>query len=98
MSNIPKARSLLIDLLPALSGEHRAVVNDALALMFRESAVRKAPAQSVPVTDRVEALILMLLESNPTATFSDIAHWSNVNPGRVSEVANRWKQERSPSA
>lgn len=36
MSNIPKARSLLIDLLPALSGEHRAVVNDALALMFRE--------------------------------------------------------------
>jgi hypothetical protein len=90
MSNIPEARERLLkiaDEIDWLNGklgdEVRGIVRD---LMVRPTAIRKARAQSTPMTDELRDELRSYARRNPTKTYASIAHHFDVNPGRVSEA------------
>jgi hypothetical protein len=93
MSNIPEARERLLKIAEEidwlngkLGDEVRGIVRD---LMVRPTAIRKARAQSTPMTDDLREELRSYARRNPNRTFADIGHHFQVNPGRVSEALRR---------
>jgi len=89
MSNIPRARDLILEVTATLDeqGDHEVAeqLRAAIALMVRRSAARRAPAHSAEVTESVRAEIIALAADTDLHS-SEIAARVGVNPGRVSEV------------
>lgn len=82
-SDIPQARELLVK---ALQFKEWARVEEALALLRRATAVRRAPEESAKVTARVAEKIRAFAVANPNMPLQEIAVWFHTNSGRVSEA------------
>lgn len=91
MSNIPKAREMLLDfaanggLSPGQAMRVRAIVHQ---YMKSDKAVRRAPEKSAQITAVMKANIKRVAAWNPDMHVNEIAARFNVNPGRVSEILN----------
>jgi DNA-binding MarR family transcriptional regulator len=87
MSDIPKARQLLLDLAARLPHVHAAelasIVNHYL---FREPKIRRAPTKSADITPSMRRQIFALAKTD--MHLSEIGHRLGINQGRVSEVLN----------
>lgn len=88
MSNIPKARNLLRVILPELSDSHRRVVRNAINLMTRRPATRRAPRRHKPLTKQQVRDIRRYTLDHPAVHLQDIAMVFKTNSGRVSEAIN----------
>jgi hypothetical protein len=65
----------------------RDLIEQALALMYRERPVRRAPAKTISITNGVRREIMRLARTR--MTMNEIARVTGVrNQGRVSEVLN----------
>ncbi len=88
MSNIPRARKLLEDVLDELTGREYYAVKEALSLMHRQPPVRKTPPRSRPMTWELRQEISEYIEDHPSMSNQEIAVEFEVNAGRISEIAN----------
>lgn len=86
MSNIPKARELLLELANSLRNKTTAahIRRIVVGYMVREKQARRAPNQSDRITPHMKAQIVREVASG--YTLAQIAHMHNINPGRVSEI------------
>lgn len=89
-SNIPKARSLIEDVIADAVLEPWACKNlsDALDLMTRRSPKHRAARRSAPLTDDKAQEIKATRLRFPSWSLQQIAVSCQVNAGRVSEVLN----------
>lgn len=78
MTDIPRARKLLREVMSLLSEAH--------SLMIRPSPVRRAKRQAVPCTPAVARKIRAYAGRNPKMPLKRIAAKFNVDGGRVSEA------------
>lgn len=84
---IPRAREILIALMPELTEAQQAKVGEALALMYRRKYARNpAPDVSRKITPEVVAAVLASVAANPRVAFETIAMWHGIRGGRVSEI------------
>ena len=84
--NIPQVR----DRLRVLAEEHGIDELYGLAAqMYRETAVKRAPVRSPPLTPELAEKIRKYKIANPQAHQQDIANHYGVNHGRVSEALNK---------
>lgn len=61
---------------------------DALVVaLYRQPAIRRAPVQSLPVTDAIIQGVLRMA-SDPSIPVNKIAEYYGINQGRVSEILN----------
>lgn len=87
MSNIPKARELLLELARKLPpAERKQLRGIVTAYMFREPPITRGMPKSLPVFPAIKQEILRL--SKTGLHLHEIANRVGVNPGRVSEVLN----------
>ena len=88
MSNIPKARKIINDVLEGHELHPMVVsdLHDALDLMTRKVGKRQAPAKSAPMTAEMAQKVRTYARIHPTKTQAEIARLFCVNPGRVSEA------------
>ena len=94
MSDIPRARELLIQTLDDESGQlDRELIEEALTLLWRVPPVRKAAPTSRKMTPKLGEEIRTYASKNPKAAFQDIADKFDVNPGRVSEAMRKWRRK-----
>lgn len=91
-SDIPQARELLVKHLQFNSRcEHcgspvdKSRVTQALALLDRATAVRRAPETSARVTPKMARDIRAYFSAHPTMSLQAIAEHFKTNSGRVSE-------------
>jgi transcriptional regulator GlxA family with amidase domain len=90
MSEVPRARRKLQRALDfgKMDDFTSRMIKEALALMFRETAVRRAPAKYRRITPRLRQSIHRLAQTD--MTMSEIAQAVGVrSQGRISEVLNR---------
>ena len=94
MSNIPEARSILRgvarDLRAGTVTRHpaAAAISQAMPMLVRAAAARRAPRAKRYVTKGLIAQIKAFASVHPLMHLDDIAKHFGVNPGRVSEVLN----------
>lgn len=94
MSEIPKAREMLVAVADALTAGTTTRQAAALALyallpmLTRDSPVRRAPVKRRPVTRALSAQICAYARQHADAHIDEIAARFDVNPGRVSEILN----------
>lgn len=94
MSNVPAARTQLMRLAKDLQLGRitkpmaAAQIRDAISLMRRAPAVRRAPRAKRYVTRKLKWQIIDYAKQHPDAQMADIAEWFQVNQGRVSEILN----------
>lgn len=95
MSNIPLARKQLLalalrmEVLGQRATEIAKEIRETEALMHKNFAKQKAPAQSAPMTPEMADAIRNYAALHPTASQQEIAGVFNVNPGRISEALSR---------
>ena len=82
---IPEVRKRLFALAAETGIDELAELATAL---YRRTAVRRATAQSRPMTPELEAEIRAYAAKHPRATLARIAQVYDTNPGRVSESLN----------
>lgn len=90
--SIPKARDLLVEVLPHIPGPHNKKIVEALSLMYRQPPARpRAPTTKTTMTPNLAKSIRAYARAYPRAHNQDIADLFNVNPGRVSEALHgKW--------
>lgn len=87
MSNVPRARELLLDLARMLPGHQRRIIEHIVAAyLVREPRVRRAPVRPKEITPEIKAQVRELAQT-------DMHQWEigkrlGINPGRVSEILN----------
>ena len=94
MSNIPEARGRLNSLINYVINNADALEADQLlmslkdieAMLYRKAPIRKANAQSQPMTPELAEKIRAFTKRNPDMSFQSIGYRFNVNAGRVTEV------------
>lgn len=93
MSNIPEARARLQHMIncandgyPYSPQEVAKGLQGVLSLMTRKSPIRRADAQSQPMTPELAASIRAFANRNKDMSFQAIGNRFNVNSGRVTEV------------
>ena len=92
MSNIPKAREILLEAIDDMPMPWRACVEAALELMYREApAKRRAPVEKQPMDAFLAERIRAYVARHPAEQLQDVAGLFNVNIGRVSEALH-WKR------
>jgi hypothetical protein len=80
---IPEIRVRLLELAERHNIQE---LHDLAMQLHRRPAIRKAPADSMPLTPEIERSIRDLACRHPSATYKRIANMAGVNIGRVSEV------------
>lgn len=87
MSNIPKAREILLHIADKLDPEFRTAITGVVnAYLYREPKVRRAPTKSAEITHSMKRQIFALAKTD--MHLSEIGHRLGINQGRVSEVLN----------
>lgn len=64
----------------------------ALAEELSRRRSNRAPAQSRPMTDEIRERIVQLRKTHPNMPLAHIAQEVGVNPGRVSETLNGFRE------
>ncbi len=84
---IPDARMMLMDLAAKLDPKHAAIIAYVVEhALHRRPSIRRAPAQSNPVTPQVRRIVHATAAAEPDMSYQDIAVLAGVNAGRVSEI------------
>jgi hypothetical protein len=92
MSNIPKAREILLEAVDDMPMPWRGCVEAALELMYREPPAKPpAPVEKRPMDAFLAERIRAYVARHPTEQLQDVATAFNVNIGRVSEALH-WKR------
>jgi hypothetical protein len=88
MSDIPRARAILIDMRDntKLDEIQRAAIGVVLQLLRRPPPVRKTPARSNKVTAEIVVDVLDIAKNNPKQSQAEIGLTMGINSGRVSEI------------
>lgn len=86
MSDIPKAREIIKDVMGEVGHGQRVKLAEALALMSRKKYKPRSSIKSQSMSKSLAAQIFAHHVNNPDASAAEIAVRFNVNPGRVSEV------------
>lgn len=86
MSDIPKAREIIKDVMAQVGQSQKSQLAEALALMTRKKYKPRSSIKSQSMSKSLAAQIFAHHVNNPDASAAEIATLFNVNPGRVSEV------------
>nr|WP_278374552.1 winged helix-turn-helix transcriptional regulator [Brucella anthropi] len=86
---IPQIRERIIQIAHAT---HNQELESLANKLTRRSAVRKVGPKSRRMTLELKRDIINYAKANPDAAQTEIAHFFNVNPGRVSEALRGVRQ------
>jgi len=90
MSDIPKAREILTDVVQDLRRvglpETAGAVARAVALMTRASPVRRAARKHGPLSEPQRKAVRSFVAAHPDMHLDEVAQVFHVNPGRISEA------------
>lgn len=94
MSDIPEARGRLNSLINYVMNSRDELDADYLlmcmvdieGMLYRKPPIRKAEAQSQPMTPELAEKIRAFAKRNPDMSFQSIGYRFNVNAGRITEA------------